>query len=84
MKPSDIQERRFWKQYRSAYEECLATTSAEAAPWYIVPADDKLSARLFVSHIILETLESLNMGFPKVSAERQKELRAMRNELAAE
>ena len=28
--------------------------------------------------------ESLNMGFPKVSAERQKELRAMRNELAAE
>ena len=84
MKPSDIQERKFWKQYRSAYEECLATTSAKAAPWYIVPADDKLSARLFVSHIILETLESLNMGFPKVTAERQKELKTMRNQLAAE
>jgi PPK2 family polyphosphate:nucleotide phosphotransferase len=82
MKPSDIEERKFWKQYRSAYEECLAATSTKEAPWYVVPADDKLSARLFVSNIILETLESLNMSLPKVSAERRKELDAMRNELA--
>ena len=37
----DIKERKYWKQYMKAYEECLSATSTHAAPWYIVPADDK-------------------------------------------
>ena len=59
IKPSDIEERKYWNQYGNAYEECLSSTSTREAPWYVVPADDKLTARLFVSHIILETLEDL-------------------------
>ena len=53
IKPSDIEERKYWNQYGNAYEECLSSTSTREAPWYVVPADDKLTARLFVSHIIL-------------------------------
>jgi PPK2 family polyphosphate:nucleotide phosphotransferase len=79
--PSDIAERKYWSQYRKAYEDCLSATSMREAPWHVVPADDKLSARLFVSRIIVETLEELNMSFPETTPDRQKELRAMRKQL---
>ena len=46
---ADIEERKFWKQYMKAYEECLSATSTDDAPWYVVPADDKENARLIVS-----------------------------------
>jgi len=57
---------------------------AGAAGASVVPADDKLAARLFVSHIILETLEKLNMTFPEMTSERRKELQAMRKQLESE
>ena len=72
---ADIEERKFWKQYMKAYEECLSATSTRDAPWYVVPADDKENARLIVSQIILDTLEGLKMTYPKTSAERRQELR---------
>ena len=46
---ADIEERKFWKQYMKAYEECLSATSTRDSPWYVVPADDKENARLIVS-----------------------------------
>ena len=50
-------ERRFWKDYMEAYEECLSATSTRQAPWFIVPADDKNNARLIVSQIVVEALK---------------------------
>ena len=79
---ADFEERKFWKQYMKAYEECLSATSTDAAPWYVVPADDKENARLIVSQIILDTLEGLNMTYPKASAKRRRELLAIRKQLA--
>jgi PPK2 family polyphosphate:nucleotide phosphotransferase len=46
---SDIHERKYWKHYTKAYEACLNATSTRHAPWYVVPADDKMNARLIVS-----------------------------------
>ena len=59
----------------------MSATSTRDAPWYVVPADDKLSARLFASQIILETLESLDMSIPETTPERRAELQAMRKQL---
>jgi PPK2 family polyphosphate:nucleotide phosphotransferase len=78
---ADVDERKFWKRYMSAYEECLSATSTRQAPWYVVPADDKENARLIVSQIILDTLNGLEMRYPEVSAERRKELEAIRERL---
>jgi hypothetical protein len=61
-----------------AYEACLSATSTPQAPWYVVPADDKENARLIVSQIILDTLQGLKMDYPKLSDEKQKELRSIR------
>jgi PPK2 family polyphosphate:nucleotide phosphotransferase len=79
---ADIAERKFWKQYTKAYEECLSATSTRHAPWYVVPADDKENARLIVSRIILDTAEQLKMTYPKTSAKRRRELLSIRKALA--
>jgi PPK2 family polyphosphate:nucleotide phosphotransferase len=78
----DIEERKFWKHYMKAYEECLSATSTQDAPWYVVPADDKENARLIVSQIILDTFEGLKMTYPKADAKRRKELQLIRERLA--
>jgi PPK2 family polyphosphate:nucleotide phosphotransferase len=79
---ADIEERKFWKQYMRAYEECLSSTSTKDAPWHVVPADDKPNARLIVSQIILDTLEGLKMTYPKESPKRRQELQSIRKRLA--
>jgi PPK2 family polyphosphate:nucleotide phosphotransferase len=79
---SDMKERALWDDYARAYEECLAATNTKAAPWHIVPADDKLNARLIVSRIVVEALKSLKMGYPKTPPARLRELEAIRRQLA--
>ena len=79
---ADLEERKYWKDYMRAYERALRATSTKRAPWYIVPADDKLSTRLIVSRIVLDTMEALQLSFPKASATRRRELRLLRRKLA--
>jgi PPK2 family polyphosphate:nucleotide phosphotransferase len=79
---ADIAERKYWKQYMTAYEECLSATSTEETPWYVVPADDKENARLIVSRIVVDALEDLKMTYPKTSAKRRRELLSIRKQLA--
>ena len=79
---SDIHERKYWKHYTKAYEECLDATSTHHAPWYVVPADDKENARLIVSRIVLERLKDLKMAYPKTTGKRRKELKSIAKQLA--
>ena len=79
--PADVTERAFWNDYMKAYEECLSATSTRDAPWYVVPADDKDNARLIVSRILLDTLGSFNMTYPKSGKIRRKQLESVREEL---
>jgi PPK2 family polyphosphate:nucleotide phosphotransferase len=78
----DIHERKYWKEYMIAYEECLSATSTQQAPWYIVPADDKENARLIVSEILLETFKGLKLAYPKADAKKIRELKAIRKQLS--
>jgi len=79
--PADIQERKFWKDYQKAYEECLSATSTAKAPWFVVPADDKENAHLIISQTIVDTLKSLKMSYPKPDAKRQQDILQMRKGL---
>ena len=75
---ADIEERKYWKEYMHAYEECLSATSTDHAPWYVVPADDKLNARLIISSIIVDTLKKLKMSYPATDKARLQELLSIR------
>ena len=66
-----------------AFEECLSATSTEHAPWYIVPADDKLNARLICSQILLDTVAEMRLSFPKTTPQRRRELKSLRRQLVA-
>ena len=81
---SDASERKLWKSYRKAYETMLGATSTEAAPWRVVPADDKLNARLLVSEILIDALERLDLATPPPTAERKRELDEIRAALEHE
>lgn len=78
---SDVHERKYWTQYRKAFEDCLSSTTTHHAPWYVVPADDKENARLIVSQILLDTLAGLKMAYPKTTEKRRVELQAIRKHL---
>ena len=78
---ADLHERKYWKRYMAAYEECLAATSTAHAPWHVVPADDKENARLIVSQIVMDALNELKMAYPKTTAKRRRELKAIRKRL---
>jgi PPK2 family polyphosphate:nucleotide phosphotransferase len=78
---ADIHERKYWKDYKKAYEACLSATSTDHAPWYIVPADDKENARLIVSAIVLDVLNGLKMAYPKTTSQRRAELLSIRKQL---
>ena len=81
---ADIKERKFWKDYMKAYEDCIGATSTKDAPWYIVPADDKENARIIVSQIVVDTLKSLKLSYPKTPAKRKEELKSIRKLLEEE
>jgi PPK2 family polyphosphate:nucleotide phosphotransferase len=79
---ADVEERKYWDQYMTAYEQCLGATSTREAPWNIVPADDKENTRLIVSAIVLEKFRALKMAYPRSSAKRRKQLASVRKRLA--
>jgi PPK2 family polyphosphate:nucleotide phosphotransferase len=78
---SDLKERELWKDYMKAYEECISATSTHHAPWYVVPADDKKNARLVISQVVVDTLKSLHLTYPKSDKARIKELHSLRQQL---
>lgn len=79
---TDLAERKLWDKYMKAYEDCLGATSTRAAPWHVVPADDKLNSRLIVSRIVIDVMKGLDLKYPEASPERLRELRAIRRQLA--
>jgi PPK2 family polyphosphate:nucleotide phosphotransferase len=79
---ADVEERKHWSEYMEAYEECMSATSTRHAPWYVVPADDKLNARLIISQIVVDTLDSLDLSYPTTTEERRRELQAIRKQLS--
>ena len=80
---ADIHERKWWDDYQDAYEDMIRNTSTEEAPWYVVPADNKWFTRLVVSCVLVDTLESLNLSYPKVDPAKQKELEAAKKLLTS-
>ncbi len=78
----DVKERKFWSDYKKAYEDCLGATSTKNSPWYVIPADDKENTHIIISQIILDTLKELKMSYPKLDSKRKKELQSIRKMLS--
>ncbi|TLD71953.1 polyphosphate kinase 2 family protein [Phragmitibacter flavus] len=82
--PGDLKERGYWDKYQKAYEEAIQETATEAAPWYVIPADDKRNMRLLVAAVLCEELRALNPDWPKVNVVQLEALAEGKKMLLAE
>ncbi|RZT93004.1 PPK2 family polyphosphate:nucleotide phosphotransferase [Advenella incenata] len=81
---ADLEERKFWNEYMHAYEETIKNTASEAGPWYVIPGNDKPYARLAVADAVLQTLQSLDLSYPTLEKEEQKNLAGYKTQLELE
>lgn len=70
--PNDLVERKLWKKYMEAYDDVLSKTDTEWAPWVKVPADRKWYRNWIVSKVLVETLEKMNLKYPKPTFDPKK------------
>jgi len=80
----DVTERGLWNYYMKAYEDMIRATSTPHAPWYVIPADNKWFARLMVARAIIETMEKLDLAFPKVEGAALRAMMKVRKALLSE
>ena len=81
----DLKERKLWDKYQECYEDILNRTSTKKAPWYIIPADDKPTARLIVANTILETLQQYkDIKEPELDNETKSRLTEFKTQLEKE
>lgn len=66
---NDLEERKRWPAYMSAYENALKATSTPHAPWYVIPADSKTNRNILISKILLDALKTMKPKYPPVPAE---------------
>ncbi len=71
---NDLKERGHWDDYMEAFETAINATSTENAPWFVIPANNKWRMRSIISEIITNTIDSLDMEYPKTNAERKMKL----------
>lgn len=83
--PGDLEERKLWDNYQEVYEDAINRTSTEKAPWYVIPANDKPTARYLVSKILKEKLfQYEDIQEPELPPEIHKNLEEYKNMLKNE
>lgn len=80
----DINERQHWNEYMNAYQAAIAKTSRPWAPWYAIPADNKPFMRMCVAEIIVSSLQSLNLAYPRLESDELDKFKKMREILETE
>ncbi len=81
---ADVKERQHWDDYMQAYGDMITHTSTEAAPWYVVPADNKWFMRYAVSEILLQRLKELDLSYPELPQREMSRLNEARELLENE
>jgi PPK2 family polyphosphate:nucleotide phosphotransferase len=74
----DLDERNLWDEYSEAYRDALTKCSTEWAPWYVVPADSNKARNYLIAKRIVETLESLDLAYPKPKADLASYLESLK------
>jgi len=80
----DMQERDLWEKYQEAYQKAIMETSTPEAPWYILPSDEKWYSRLVACEIIIDTLEDMNLAFPKAKKKEKAKMQEYKSILEKE
>ncbi len=66
---NDLEERKHWDAYQDFYEKAIDETDADAAPWYVIPADSKTHRNLAVASVVTETMTAMQLAYPEPNPE---------------
>lgn len=81
----DLKERALWDDYQVCFEEAINKTSKPHAPWYVIPADEKHTARYLVTKIMLDELRKYtDVQNPELSDEDKNNLKYYKEQLTKE
>ncbi len=78
---ADLKERKMWDKYQFCYQDLLNRTSKENTPWFVIPADDKPTARYILAQILLEEFKKYNFKEPTLSAKIQAQVEGFKEQL---
>jgi len=78
---ADLKERKLWDKYMFCYEDLLNKTSTEKAPWFVVPANDKPTARLILANILIKELKKYDFKEPSLSPKLLEQLDGFKAQL---
>ena len=81
---ADIVERQFWDNYQNCYQAAISETSTKNSPWYVVPSNKKWYSRLVISEAIVQTMEKLNLEYPKLGESQKQMLQKCKIQLEKE
>ena len=82
--PGDLKERELWNEYQNCYEDILNKTSKEYAPWFVIPADNKETARYLVAKTILDQLNKYEFHYPELEEEIKDNIKMYHDKLNSE
>ncbi|WP_298780791.1 PPK2 family polyphosphate kinase [uncultured Polaribacter sp.] len=77
----DLKERKLWDKYMFCYEDLLNRTSKENTPWFVIPADDKPTARLILAEILIKELKKYNFKEPILPLKVQAQVEEFKTQL---
>jgi PPK2 family polyphosphate:nucleotide phosphotransferase len=60
----DLEERKLWDEYMTAFEDVIAATSTDRAPWYVVPANRKWYRNFLVAELVVQALTAMKLSTP--------------------
>lgn len=81
---ADVTERKYWHEYMRAYEDAMAATSTQHAPWFIIPADNKWFMRSAVGDIITGIMQTMDLSYPKLNYDKLSDLKVAKDLLLNE
>jgi PPK2 family polyphosphate:nucleotide phosphotransferase len=84
LSPADVRERGYWDDYMEAYQDAIRETATPDCPWYVVPADNKWFTRIVVASAIIQTLDSLDLKYPRLGQAQLAALKQSRSLLMKE
>ena len=82
--PGDLKERELWDKYQECYEDILNKTSKDYAPWFVVPADNKETARYIVAKTMLDELSKYEFHYPELEEEVKDNIKMYHDKLSSE
>jgi PPK2 family polyphosphate:nucleotide phosphotransferase len=62
--PADLEDRKRWPEFMSAYQTAVSRCSTRHAPWYVIPSDSRTRRNAMIARLVRGALEDMKLEWP--------------------